>query len=341
MTLWPWTSSETWGVTRNPWNIERTPGGSSGGSAVAVAAGMCAMALGSDGGGSIRYPSAMTGLFGLKPQRDRIPLGPDHHNAWSGLTVYGPLSRNVVDAAAFLDATADQVPAGGYAAALNDPGRRLRIAVSFKPPPGSAARLTETWRASLVQTAELLRAQGHEVFEHEVDYRLATISNLTIRYLHGLRHDVSTMPRRKTLGRTTRQLARRANMLPRSTLRRAVTNERQIAERINMVFDTADVVLTPMAGASAPPINKVANKGLYRSLYRANAAAWAGPWNVIGQPAASVPVGFDNNGLPIAVQIAGRPNDELTLLRLARELERLQPWHQHRPPTTTPHNDTR
>jgi amidase len=135
MTLWPWTASKTWGATRNPWDTTRTPGGSSGGSAVAVSTGMCGIALGSDGGGSIRYPAALTGLFGIKPQRDRVPLGPDHHDAWNGLTVYGPLARSVRDAALFLDATSDNAPAGGYLTALDTPLRRLRIAVSFSPPP--------------------------------------------------------------------------------------------------------------------------------------------------------------------------------------------------------------
>ena len=144
MTLWPWTTSKTWGATSNPWATDRTPGGSSGGSAVAAATGMCGVALGSDGGGSIRYPAALTGVFGLKPQRDRVPLGPDHHDAWNGLTASGPLARTVSDAALFLDATADDLPDGGFLSGLRTPPGRLRIAVSFKPPPGSVAQLSTT-----------------------------------------------------------------------------------------------------------------------------------------------------------------------------------------------------
>jgi amidase len=93
LTLWPWTASERWGITRNPWDVERTPGGSSGGSAAAVCAGMAALALGSDGGGSIRYPAGLTGLVGLKPQRDRVPVGAEHASAWYGLLALGPLTR--------------------------------------------------------------------------------------------------------------------------------------------------------------------------------------------------------------------------------------------------------
>ena len=133
MTAWPWTSSVTWGVTRNPWDLARTPGGSSGGSAAAVAAGMCGVALGSDGGGSVRYPAALTGSFGLKPQRDRIPLAP-HDGAWNGLLAYGPISRTVHDAAVFLDATAGTQ----LVDAIERPRGRLQIAVALNAPKGFA-----------------------------------------------------------------------------------------------------------------------------------------------------------------------------------------------------------
>lgn len=103
LTLWPWTASETWGVTRNPWDRDRTPGGSSGGAAAAVCAEMAAMAVGSDDGGSIRYPAGLTGLVGLKPQRDRIPVGAEHGSGWNGLVALGPLTRSVRDVALFLD----------------------------------------------------------------------------------------------------------------------------------------------------------------------------------------------------------------------------------------------
>src|ERR671939_398378 len=108
--MWPWTESVSFGATRNPWALDRTPGGASGGSGAAVAAGLCGVALGTDGAGSIRIPAAFCGLFGLKPDRDRISLGPDHHDAWHGLAAYGPLARTVADAALFLDVTSDGVP---------------------------------------------------------------------------------------------------------------------------------------------------------------------------------------------------------------------------------------
>jgi amidase len=336
MTLWPWTASSTWGVTRNPWGVERTPGGSSGGSAVAVATGMCGVALGSDGGGSIRYPSALTGVFGLKPQRDRVSLGPGHHDAWNGLTVYGPLSRTVRDAAVFLDATADhlpdgRLPDGGFTAALDVPVRPLRIALSFKPPVGSFAQLDDQSRAALEQAADLLRSLGHQVFEQQVDYGPWAMANVSVRYIKGLRHDVATMARPERLERNTRRLAALGRLLPDALLASTRTNERALANRMNRVFDRADIVLTPIAGAPAPTIAHVAGHGLTRSLHMSNAAAWAAPWNAIGQPAASVPVGFDAHGLPLAVQLCGRPNDEATLLSVAAQLEAVRPWADHRP----------
>ena len=117
MMLWSFTETLTFGATRNPWNPDFTPGGSSGGSGAAVAAGLAAMALGSDGMGSIRIPSTWCGLFGIKPQRDRVPLAP-HDGAWNGLSVNGPMARTVEDAALFLDVTATTpAPEGGFVAA--------------------------------------------------------------------------------------------------------------------------------------------------------------------------------------------------------------------------------
>ena len=336
MTLWPWTASTTWGTARNPWDTQRTPGGSSGGSAVATATGMCGVAPGSDGGGSIRYPSALTGLFGIKPQRDRVPLGPDHRDAWNGLTAYGPLARTVRDAAVFLDATADDLPRGGFLSALDRSAAPLRIAVSFNAPPGSLARLTAEPREALEETVVLLRSLGHEVFEQQVDYGFNTMWSVSVRYIKGLQQDVATMERPERLERNTRRLASFGRRLPDRWLATARNKERAIASRMNQSFDRADVVLTPMAGGPPPLNTDVVDHGLARSLYRSNAAAWALPWNAIGQPAASVPAGFDSRGLPLAVQLCGRPGDEATILQVAAQLERARRCAGRRPPVDGP-----
>lgn len=157
----PYTESLTFGATRNPWDPRRTPGGSSGGSAAAVAAGLAPLALGSDGGGSIRIPATWCGVFGLKPQRDRVSLEP-HDDAWYGLSVNGPIARTVIDAALFLDATSTVPgPEGEFvAAATRSPGR-LRIALSTKVPTPLPVRVGKRELAAVDQAGALLRDLGH------------------------------------------------------------------------------------------------------------------------------------------------------------------------------------
>src|SRR5919202_1216360 len=146
--MWPWTESVSFGATRNPWALDRTPGGSSGGSGAAVAAGLCGVALGTDGAGSIRIPAAYCGLFGMKPQHGRVPLAPGTSDGWHGMNHVGPLARTVADAALFLDAVADGAPEGGFTAAAARAPARLRIAVSTKVPPGIVVRVGAERRAA-------------------------------------------------------------------------------------------------------------------------------------------------------------------------------------------------
>lgn len=326
MDAWPWTSSVTFGTTKNPWDLNRTPGGSSGGSAAATASGMCGVALGSDGGGSVRYPAALCGLFGLKPQRGRIPLDvTSTSGGWHGLITYGPIARHVADAAVFLDATGDDAPPGGFSHALSEPVPALRVAVSFDPPLGSLVRLSSERRAAVERTAELLTSLGHHVFHRELRYGRRTMADMSIRYLAGVSHDVAELPHPDRLESRTRRLARLGQLIPARTVRSARRREVRTAATINEIFDHADVALTPIAADAPPLLRLLPADGLLRSLRTSNHAAWAMPWNVIGQPAATVPVGLDHAGLPLAVQLCGRPNDEITLLRLAHQIERAQP----------------
>ncbi len=332
MDAWPWTSSATFGTTKNPWDLNRTPGGSSGGSAAATASGMCGVASGSDGGGSVRYPAALCGLFGLKPQRGRIPRDVTSVGAgWHGLVADGPLARHVADAAVFLDATGDDAPPGGFHRALSEPVPALRVAVSFDPPPGSLVRLSSERRAAVERTAELLTSLGHHVFRRELLSGRRTMADMSVRYLAGVRHDVAELPHPGRLELRTRRLARLGHLIPLRTVLAARRREVHTAAMINEIFDHADVALTPIAADAPPLLRDLPGDGLLRSLRASNHGAWAMPWNVIGQPAATVPVGLDHAGLPLAVQLCGRPNDELTLLRLAHQIERAQPT-----PKTTP-----
>jgi len=325
LTLWPWTASRTWGATRNPWDLERTPGGSSGGSATAVCAGMAAMALGSDGGGSVRYPAALTGLIGIKPQRDRLPLGLEHGSGWHGLIALGPLTRSTRDAALFLDLVSDAEHTTTFRDAV---GRRqsLRIAVATNPPAGSQVALSPECRKHLDRAVEMLAALGHEIVVADIDYPLAALWNSTVRLLKGAQHDVASMPDTARLERRTRSVARLGKVLPARSLRKALAREHLVVESINTVFQIADVVLTPICKAPALLVSECPANGAVRSLRAANTSAWLVPWNLTGQPALTLPIGLDDDGLPIAVQLVGRADDEVTLLTLAAELEHHQPF---------------
>jgi amidase len=325
LTLWPWTASERWGVTRNPWDLDRTAGGSSGGSAAAVSTGMAAMALGSDGGGSIRYPAGLTGLVGVKPQRDRVPLGPEHASGWHGLVVLGPLTRSVRDAALFLDAVSTPAPSTTLRDAIVEPARPLRVAVSTNPPPGTHVSLSPAARVTVERAADVLAGLGHEVVEVDIDYGLASLWSSTVRLLKGAEDDVASLPDRARLEARTRAVARLGRLIPARSLRRALERERQIAASINRVFDAADVVLTPLCESRAPLVDECPTRGALRSLRAANTSAWLVPWNVIGQPAIALPLGIDDDQLPTAVHLAGRADDEVTLLSLAAQIETARP----------------
>ena len=329
LTIFPFTESLAFGATRNPWSLDHTPGGSSGGTGAAVAAGMVGVGLGSDGAGSIRIPSAFCGLFGIKPQRDRISLGPKRE-VWHGLGAYGPLARRVADAALFLEATAG---GGGFVeAAAREPGR-LRVAVSTGLPPGALARLGSEQRGAVEATAELLRSLGHDVAEREIDYGPTAWLNLLTRYLRGIHDDARAVEHPERLERRTRGMARLGALVPAGQVAKARAAEEAMAARIDAIFDHADVVLTP--GPSGPPfrVGQFQGRG---ALWTLNAVAakvpWYGVFNATGQPAASVPAGFDAAGLPLAVQLVARPGDEATLLSLAAQIEQARPWADRRPP---------
>jgi len=329
LTIFPFTESLAFGATRNPWSLDHTPGGSSGGTGAAVAAGMVGVGLGSDGGGSVRIPSAFCGLFGIKPQRDRISLGPKRE-VWHGLSVFGPLARRVADAALFLEVAAG---GGDFAtAAAREPGR-LRIAVSTKVPPGALARLGGEQREAVESTAELLRSLGHDVVEREIDYGPAAWQTLLARYLRGIHDDARGVDRPDRLEPRTRAMARLGALVPADLLAKARAAEPSIAARINAIFDDADVVLTP--GPAGPPfrVGQFHGRGALWTLTAIAARVpYYGIFNVTGQPAASVPAGFDAAGLPLAVQLVGRPDDEATLLSLAAQMEQARPWADRRPP---------
>jgi amidase len=335
MTLWPFTETATFGITRNPWDIQRTPGGSSGGSAAAVAAGLVGAALGSDGAGSIRIPAAWTGLVGLKPQRGRVSLAP-RPRAWHGMSVNGVLSRRVADTALFHDVASgsadtdlDRPPAPevSFVRGAATPPGRLRIAFSSKFPGIVLAKLDERAAGALRETVELLRSLGHDVQERDPDYGNDAIPSVLTRYLGGAHDDVAGLEHPERLERRTRGMARMGGLLSGRPLQWSMDNENAVSERLNRVLEEFDFLITPAVGTLAPPVGALQGRG---ALWTLNTVAGWVPynavWNLTGQPAVSVPAGFSAEGLPLSVQIVARPCDEGRLLALAAQLEAERPW---------------
>jgi amidase len=323
------TESLAFGATLNPWDPARTPGGSSGGSACAVAAGLAAAALATDGAGSIRIPAACCGLFGLKPQRDRVPMGSN----WHGMAVTGAVTRGVLDSALFLDAVKDPIPpAPSFAAAAALAPRPLRIAYSLKVPRGTIARIGDEQRGAVERTAERLRDLGHTVVERDPDYGNAAV-NVVTRYLEGIDSDAKGMPHPERLARWTRGLASLGARIPRFVVERAHAQEASDRDRVGALFADHDVLLTPALSRLPPPVGEWL--GLPAPVMLNGMASFTphlALWNHTGQPAAAVPVELAPEGIPVAVQLVGRTGDEATLLSLSAQLETAIGWLDRRPP---------
>ena len=334
------TETEAWGITRNPWDTSRTPGGSSGGSAAATAAGLCAAATASDGGGSIRIPAALCGLFGLKPQRDRISLAPALEH-WHGLSVTGCVTRTVDDSALWLDICNGGVPGGpplpdhSFVEASHAKPPRLRIAWSTKPPRLAApAKLHDEVAQGVEDTASLLARLGHAVERKDPDWGLIG-NNFTPRFLNGIKVDVDHVPHPERLEDRTHGFAKLGRLSGGRVVRRARRGEGKDARRILSIFERCDVLVMPVTGEPAVEVGRWAGQGALRTVTgMSRTYPYTGPWNHLGNPAASVPIGFSKKGLPLAVQLVGRPNDEMTLFSLAAQLEAEQPWAYTRPPVS-------
>ncbi len=334
------TESATWGVTRNPWNPQRTPGGSSGGSGAAVAAGLVPVASAGDGGGSIRIPAASCGLFGLKPQRGRVSLAP-LKEGWNGLGVLGCLSRSVLDTALYLDIVsggseepgAPPPPERPFVESATTPPGRLRVAWSTAAPRAAAPpTVSDDAKRAVSDTAEVLRSLGHEVAQRDPEWG-AIGNNIAPRFLRGVSETVDEVPHPERLERRTRGFGRLGRQLPDAIFERALRGREVDAARVNAIFDFCDVLMTPVMGGTALPVRRWEGQGALRTvLGMSRFYPYCVPWNHLGNPAMAVPSGFDAAGMPLSVQIIGRPGDEATLLSLAGQLEAERPWADARPP---------
>jgi amidase len=325
----PWTESPTFGVTRNPWDRQRTPGGSSGGSAAAVAAGLAGAALGSDGAGSIRIPAGCCGLFGLKAENRRVPTAP-RVEPWLGLTMWGPLSRRVADSALLYDTIKDGGPSFTEAAAR--PPGRLRIAVSVRPPLPGVQPDAEQF-AAIVAATNALRDLGHDVIDREIAYTPALAANVMARYLGGIAATGRSVPHPERISRRTRGYVRIGSLVTAAAIKHAKAAARADGEALWRPFADVDLVMTPMFTRRPPRIGAYEGRPAAIALTGSvRFVPWCGLFNHTGQPAASIPAGFSDDGFPLAVQLVAPRDGEPPLLALAAQLEQALGTADRRPP---------
>jgi amidase len=338
LAIYGFTESQTWGDTRNPWDPSRTCGGSSGGSGVAVAAGMSAIAHATDGAGSIRYPAAYCGLFGLKPQRNRISLWPDLEH-WHSLSVAGCVSRTVADTALYLDVMSG--PEKGdfdvppplrrplMEAAKEKPGK-LRIAYTTKTilPVAKAPEVI----AAYEETVALLSSLGHELTEAAPNLgRLVT--DFYPLYFRGIRDEAQSLPHPERLSEQTKGFVRLARLFSDRRLAKVRDRMAPAAARIQELWRDHDLLLTPATAQLPVEIGRWRGKGALRTINgMTNVYPYGAAWNYTGQPAATIPAGFTDSGLPRSVMLIARPNDEDTLVSVAAQLEAERPWADRLPP---------
>ena len=328
----PFTESDALGVTRNPWDTRHTPGGSSGGTAAAVASGMVPVGMGGDGGGSIRIPSACCGLFGLKPQRGRVSQAP-HSDLWFTLGTTGPLTRSVRDSALVYDVVRGTLPSDAYhagetgsfaEAAAREPGR-LRIGWTTKPVT-LGVRPDPRHVAAVQDTVRLLTDLGHDVREIDPHYPDPTVAFVP-QFLGGIRAESQMMEHFDRLERRTRETYRIGSWVTPRVIDFAVRATWKVSQKANRVFDDVDVLLTPTQPHRPARTGVLMGTGTVRASLRAlPAISYVALWNLAGNPAASVPRGLADDGMPLAVQLVGRTDDEPTLLSLSAQIEAAEPW---------------
>jgi len=371
--LLPVTEPELHGPTLNPWNVGHTPGGSSGGAAALVAAGALPMAHANDGGGSIRIPASCCGLFGLKPGRGRMPVGPDRLEVWFGCEVDHVVSRSVRDSAAALDATAGPEPlsvhrapppARAFLEEIRAAPGRLRIAFSARP--HMPSRVHPDCVQALEEAVTLCQQLGHDVREAhlELDARALAKAFFTV-VVSEAAADLAVGG--QLLGRKPTPEGFEAQtwlvtMLARSAsaqdLSLALRHLQGVSRQVATFFEDCDVLLTPTLGQPPPAVGALQPKGAEAAVQRL-AASFSSmlllklgggidgavdrvfdfiPYtplaNVTGQPAMSVPLHWNAAGLPVGVQAIGGVHGEATLLRLAAQLESARPWAGRRPPVS-------
>jgi amidase len=343
------TESSLWGDTRNPWSLSRTPGGSSGGASAAVAAGILPAAHASDGGGSIRIPASCTGLFGMKPTRARVPMGPHAGEGWGGMSTAHAVTRSVRDSAALLDAV--QGPDLGAPYCAPAPARPYLEEVKRAPGALRIALQTETFNgaatdpecaAAARDAAKLCESLGHRVEEATLAVDRASFARAT-QVLIGANVQATcedaAAAQGKALGpelveNVTLALIAGGRAATAADYARAVRTIHALSRAVERFFARFDVLLTPTMALQPARIGELALSNAPGPAYGeklSRCVGYTSLFNASGNPAMSVPLGTASDGMPLGVQFAARFGDEATLFRLAAQLESARPWAQRRP----------
>ena len=326
---------------RTPWDLDRSAGGSSGGAAAAVAAGLAPVAHGSDGGGSIRIPASACGLFGLKPARGRVSNGP--YIPDYGLATHGPIARTVRDAALLLDVMAGPLPGDPYwappppdgqtflAHADRDPGR-LRIG-RYVAPPVPAAAVHPDCRSAYEAASGVLSELGHEVEDIDPPFPPEVVDSFVAVWgVMATRYPVDPA-RADLLQPLTRWLRAKGEATAASAYAAAVGELQLATRRAVAAVEAYDAVLTPTLAAPPALVGEFHGEAdpARNFAKQMRFTPFTATYNVTGQPAVSVPLHWNADGLPIGVMVVGRPADEATLIALAAQLERARPWRDRHP----------
>ena len=320
---------------RNPWNLEHTAGGSSGGAGSALAAGLGSLAQGSDGGGSIRIPSACCGVVGLKPSRGRVTMAPVFGEAWAGFATTGPMARSVRDAALFMDVLAGHAkgdpywapdPVASFRSAVNIPPRHLKIALL---PRSAISKGDSESEAALASAAKVFEELGHSVEPVKIDPGARLKDSIMTLILAG----IGSVPVEKP--ELMDPVVRHAWELGRKTSAHEYINTvalmHNTARQIVQELDAYDVLLSPTLSRPAVKIGTLPSSPDKYMDELPEFVAYTFAFNATGQPAFSLPNGFNQAGLPIGLQIVGRPADEVTIIGLAQQFEEARPWKDKHP----------
>jgi Asp-tRNA(Asn)/Glu-tRNA(Gln) amidotransferase A subunit family amidase len=343
------TENKVQGDTRNPWNLARIAGGSSGGAAAVVAAGVIPMAHASDGGGSIRTPASCCGLFGLKPSRGRIPMGPSKTEGWAGMSTVHCVSRSVRDSAALLDASWGLAPGSRYDAP--PPEKSFLADLKKRPQPLRIALWTKTWRgaeihpdcvAAAMDAARLCEALGHRVDEAKppIDDRALTdaiVAILGVAVLNDLTNrgeERGSPVRDEEIEPVTGYFRAQGAKVSGLQIFQAMSAQQRAAVEMARFMETYDVLLTPTLAKPPIELGLIGLSPASFDVYVREVTTF-GPLTALanhtGQPSMSVPLFWNSENLPIGVMFTGRYGQESLLLRLAAQLEEARPWKDKRP----------